>query len=140
PWSAAARMACRQRSRGAARPPRRRHEQPCLPGLPAHGHRARTRPRGFTGTRTRRKARLAVSPQPRRLPPSRSRMNVWKRPQVALYAFVVGLAAHNRVMALLWGAGVRGGWLEVIAAWKEALLAVAVASVAWHAWRVRRLP
>ena len=50
---------------------------------------------------------------------------VWRRPIVALYVFVVGLAAHNLVMALLYGAGVRGNPLEVIQAWKETLLASA---------------
>ncbi len=65
---------------------------------------------------------------------------VWRRPIAALFAFVVGLAAHNLVMALLWGAGVRGDSLEAIAAWKEALLAVAVARVAFDAACARRLP
>jgi hypothetical protein len=65
---------------------------------------------------------------------------VWRRPVVALYLFIVGLAAHNIVMALLWGAGVRGGSLELISAWKEILLAVAVARVALDALRARRLP
>lgn len=65
---------------------------------------------------------------------------VWRRPLVALYLFIVGLAAHNIVMALLWGAGVRGGSLELISAWKEILLAVAVARVAFDAVRARRLP
>jgi hypothetical protein len=65
---------------------------------------------------------------------------VWRRPLVALYLFIVGLAAHNLVMALLWGTGVRGNSLEAIAAWKEALLAVAVARVAADALRERRLP
>ena len=37
---------------------------------------------------------------------------VWRRPLAALYVFLVGLAAHNLVMALLWGAGVRGNSLE----------------------------
>ena len=64
---------------------------------------------------------------------------VWRRPLLALYLFVVGLAAHNLVMALLWGAGVRGNPLEAIAAWKEALLAVALARVATDAVRARRL-
>jgi hypothetical protein len=67
-------------------------------------------------------------------------MAVWRRPVLALFAFVVGLALHNVVMALLYGAGVRGGELTAIAAWKEALLAVALGSVAWSAWRERRLP
>ena len=65
---------------------------------------------------------------------------VWRRPLVALYVFLLGLAAHNFVMALLWGAGVRGNSLEAIAAWKEGLLAVAVARVAWDARRARKLP
>jgi hypothetical protein len=65
---------------------------------------------------------------------------VWRRPIVALYVYVVGLALHNIVMALLWGRGVRGNSLELIAAWKEILLAVAVASVAARAFRERRLP
>jgi hypothetical protein len=55
---------------------------------------------------------------------------VWRRPVRALYAFVVGLALHNVVMAELWDAGVRGLSLDVIAAWKETLLAVALAAVA----------
>ena len=65
---------------------------------------------------------------------------VWRRPVTALYCFVVGLAAHNLVMALLWGAGVRGSSLELISAWKEILLAVAVARVALDAAQARRLP
>src|SRR5438128_9686654 len=65
---------------------------------------------------------------------------VWRRPIFALYAFVVGLAAHNLVLALLWGAGVRGNSLEAIAAWKEGLLSVAVARVALDAVRARKLP
>ncbi len=65
---------------------------------------------------------------------------VWRRPIVALYLFVVGLAAHNIVMSLLWGGGVRGDSLELISAWKEILLAVAVARVAVDALGARRLP
>jgi hypothetical protein len=65
---------------------------------------------------------------------------VWRRPLRGLYAFVVGLAAHNAVMAGLYWAGVRGRPLTVIAAWKEVLLAVALASVAVAAARSRRLP
>jgi hypothetical protein len=52
-----------------------------------------------------------------------------RRPVWALYALVVGLALHNVVMAMLWRAGVRGGALTVISAWKEVLLAVALALV-----------
>jgi O-Antigen ligase len=65
---------------------------------------------------------------------------VWRRPIAALYLFVVGLAAHNIVMSLLWGAGVRGGSLELIAAWKEILLAVCVARIALSAVQDRRPP
>ena len=52
-----------------------------------------------------------------------------RRPVWALYAFVVGLALHNFVMAMLWRAGVRGGALTVIAAWKDVLLVAALALV-----------
>jgi hypothetical protein len=65
---------------------------------------------------------------------------VWHRPLAALYAWLVGLAAHNAVMAALYGAGVRGGALTAIQAWKEILLAVALARVATDALRARRLP
>ena len=50
---------------------------------------------------------------------------------------VVGLVLHNAVMAQLWDLGVRGTTLDVVAAWKEALLLVALLVVAWH---VRRVP
>jgi O-Antigen ligase len=50
---------------------------------------------------------------------------------------VVGLVLHNAVMAQLWDLGVRGTTLDVVAAWKEVLLLVALLVVAWH---VRRLP
>jgi len=65
---------------------------------------------------------------------------VWRRPLAALYAFVVGLALHNLVMALLYGAGVHGNALEAIGAWKEGLLAVALLRVARDSWGARRLP
>ncbi|HEX6701025.1 MAG TPA: O-antigen ligase family protein [Gaiellaceae bacterium] len=65
---------------------------------------------------------------------------VWRRPVVALYLFVVGLAVHNAAMAALYGVGVRGSTLTAIAAWKEILLAVALVRVALDAWRARRLP
>lgn len=65
---------------------------------------------------------------------------VWRRPVAALYAWLVGLAAHNAVMAALYGAGVRGGALTALQAWKEILLAVALARVSLDALRARRLP
>ena len=48
-------------------------------------------------------------------------------PRIALAVFIVGLAAHNLVMAELWHAGVRGASLDVVAAWKDVLLAAALA-------------
>lgn len=65
---------------------------------------------------------------------------VWRQPVVAVYAFIIGLALHNAVMAGLYGLGVRGSALTAIQAWKEILLAVALARVAGDAWRERRLP
>lgn len=65
---------------------------------------------------------------------------VWRRPVAALYLFVVGLALHNAVMAALYAAGVRGSTLTAIAAWKEILLAVALARVIRGAWQKRALP
>jgi O-Antigen ligase len=65
---------------------------------------------------------------------------VWQRPVLALYAWIVGLALHNAVMAALYGAGVRGSSLTAIQAWKEILLGVALGSVALEALRSRRLP
>lgn len=65
---------------------------------------------------------------------------VWRRPAAALYVFVVGLALHNAVMAALYAAGVRGSTLTAIAAWKEILLAVALARVIRDALRARALP
>ena len=64
---------------------------------------------------------------------------VWRRPVVALYAWVIGLAVHNAVMAALYGAGVRGGALTALQAWKEILLGVALARVVADAVRARRL-
>jgi hypothetical protein len=65
---------------------------------------------------------------------------VWRRPIVALYLFIVGLALHNLVLALLYDAGLRGWEIDVVQAWKEALLAVAVARVATDAIAARALP
>jgi O-Antigen ligase len=47
--------------------------------------------------------------------------------RIALVVFVVGLAVHNVVMAELWDAGIRGASLDVVAAWKDVLLAAALA-------------
>jgi hypothetical protein len=65
---------------------------------------------------------------------------VWRRPVAALYLFIVGLALHNAVMATLYEAGVRGSTLTAIAAWKEILLAVALARAIRDAWKERALP
>ncbi len=65
---------------------------------------------------------------------------VWRRPVAALYLWIVGLAAHNAVMAALYGAGIHGSPLTAIQAWKEILLAVAFARVAVDAVRARGLP
>ena len=65
---------------------------------------------------------------------------IWRRPVVALYLFVVGLALHNAVMAALYAAGLRGGALTFVTAWKEILLAVALVRVCLDAARARRLP
>ena len=48
-------------------------------------------------------------------------------PRIALVVLVVGLAAHNLAMAELWDLGVRGASLDVVAAWKDVLLAAALA-------------
>jgi hypothetical protein len=52
-----------------------------------------------------------------------------KRPVWALHILIVGLALHNVVMALLWRAGLRGGALTVVSAWKDVLLLVALVLV-----------
>ena len=67
-------------------------------------------------------------------------MAVWRRPVVALYAFIVGLALHNAAMDALYAAGIRGHSLTAIQAWKDVLLLVALARVAFDAARARRLP
>jgi hypothetical protein len=54
----------------------------------------------------------------------------------ALLALVVGLAFHNAAMAQLWDLGVRGTALDVVAAWKEALLLLAILVLAWKARRL----
>ena len=65
---------------------------------------------------------------------------VWRRPILALYLWIVGLANPNAVMAALYGAGIRGSALTAIQAWKEVLLAVALGRVGFDAVRARRLP
>ena len=58
-------------------------------------------------------------------------------PRWALYAFIVALPLHNLAMSELWDAGVRGFALDVVSAWKEVLLAAALAAIIW---RRRGLP
>ena len=65
---------------------------------------------------------------------------VWRRPALALYVFVVGLALHNAVMAALYAAGVRGATLTAITAWKEILLGIALLRVLRDSVQARRLP
>src|SRR5207302_9916740 len=64
---------------------------------------------------------------------------VWRKPVLAFYAWIVGLTAHNAVMAALYGAGVRGGALTALQAWKEILLGIALARVALDVLRSARL-
>src|SRR5256714_9972097 len=64
---------------------------------------------------------------------------IGRKPVAALYAWMVGLAAHNAVMAALYGAGVRGGALTALQAWKAFLLGVSLARVGLAALRARRL-
>ena len=65
---------------------------------------------------------------------------VWRRPVVALYVFVVGLALHNAAMDALYAGGIRGDALTAIQAWKDVLLLVGLARLAFDAVRTRRLP
>jgi len=60
-------------------------------------------------------------------------------PRVALLVLVVGLALHNLAMALLWQAGVRNTPLDVVSAWKDALLLVAVVLALAAAGAIPRL-
>src|SRR5262249_20895247 len=64
-----------------------------------------------------------------------------KRPVWILHVFVIGLALHNLAMAELYAAGVRGNALDVVSAWKEALLALGLILV-WraHGWTFRFRP
>ena len=63
------------------------------------------------------------------------RVSRW--PVYALAFLCAGLALHNVAMAELWDAGVRGNTLDVVAAWKEALLG---AAIVFALWQTRRLP
>ncbi len=65
---------------------------------------------------------------------------VWRRPVVALYLFVVGLALHNATMDALYAGGIHGHALTAIQAWKDVLLVVALSRVAFDVLRTRRLP
>ena len=65
---------------------------------------------------------------------------VWRRPAVALYLWIIGVALHNSAGAALYGAGLRGSALTAILAWKEILLAAALGRVAVDALRGRSLP
>jgi hypothetical protein len=65
---------------------------------------------------------------------------VWRRPVVALYVFVVALALHNATMDALYAGGIHGHALTAIQAWKDVLLLVALARVAFDALRTQRLP
>jgi hypothetical protein len=65
---------------------------------------------------------------------------VWRRPLLGLYGYVVGLALHNAVFMLLFTAGADGWQLTVAQAWKEILLATAIARVGRDASRARALP
>ncbi len=49
-----------------------------------------------------------------------------------LLVLIVALPFHNLVMALLWDAGVRDLALDVVSAWKELLLALALGIVVWR--------
>jgi hypothetical protein len=55
----------------------------------------------------------------------------------ALFVLIVGLALHNVAMAELWHVGLRGRALDVVSAWKDALLLAAFLVLAW---KVRGLP
>jgi hypothetical protein len=65
---------------------------------------------------------------------------VWRRPVVALYLWIVGVALHNSVGAALYGAGVRGAALTAIQAWKEILLAIGLGRVVFDIEATRALP
>ena len=53
-------------------------------------------------------------------------------PRWSLYAFIALLPLHNLVMAELWDLGVRDFALDVVSAWKEVLLALALGAIVWR--------
>jgi O-Antigen ligase len=55
------------------------------------------------------------------------------------FVLVIGLALHNVVMAELWKLGVRGTPLDIVAAWKEALLLVVFLMLVWVVRRPERV-
>ncbi len=59
-------------------------------------------------------------------------MSIDRIPRWALFAFIAALPLHNLVMAELWDQGVRDLALDVVSAWKEALLAAGLAVVVWR--------
>ena len=65
---------------------------------------------------------------------------VWRRPLLGLAAYVAGLVLHNAVFMLLFTAGAEGWQLTLAQAWKEILLAVVLARLAYDATRARALP
>lgn len=65
---------------------------------------------------------------------------VWRRPVLALYAFIVGLILHNTIFLLLFAAGAHGWQLTTAQAWKEALLAIALARIVRDAVAERTSP
>jgi O-Antigen ligase len=65
---------------------------------------------------------------------------VWRRPVLALYAFIVGLILNNTIFLLLFKAGAHGWQLNVAQAWKEVLLTVALLRIARDSVVRRALP
>ena len=63
-----------------------------------------------------------------------------RRPVWILHVFVVGLAVHNFAMAELYAAGVRGHALDVVSAWKEALLGLGIVIVLVERGNIRFRP
>ena len=113
-------------------------DAPFAPRLPRARQGVRDRPpsavapelrRALPGTRSHRQPRTDAGGD-RRLAPAASSGS---RPGSSSW----GSCCTTSAMAQLWDLGVRGTSLDVVAAWKEALLLVALLVVAWH---VRRWP